>query len=950
MGARLESCRELGPEERGFAVDVIDNDAHDGAWQNVSIASPIYDWSGARGQSEAGRGENADARSGVLRSGLALASARGTANTNGRQVLSGLWRAICGWCLGGRLGLRESTAHACEHERQQGNDVSCSSGFVGWHSDFALHALIVAPFRDTASTHRVFQLRVVAAMHAVGTAVLIVLAMASTTGMARAAEAQALVCDDAVTSRVLERANALLAAGALEGARAAFGELVSTSSSDCVALEASAQEAEILLKLGRHPDARARLETLLEKVRLRGSNALLARVLGSLGKATLLHAAERAPTSNSDRGVASPGGQREARLDRAQVLFQQSIEVAARAGLKSIEGASRVNLAQLQYMRGRRDHAEKQLQDLLSGMRGTSPTLLSVGAQLSLAEWKCESRGAGGALAPVSSELGSLPVSAAKLELMIRLAKLQAGCAFNDVAALTTLKDVYQRAGGMGDKRAASVAAGLIAGILDRRGEHGEAEVQTRLALAQLVGLDVPELSYRWHWQLGKILARDPAQREKAKAAYAQAVLLVSELRDDLSQDERSTVSSFRKVFEPLFLEYAGLRFATRQGSTSQADVQKSYRETRDTMERLKSVELQDYYGDECVVAMLRQARRIDDVLPSGTAALYPILLEDRIELLVTFSGGAIFHATSKVERAAFEATVRKFRLSLESRDDISGYKTSSVDLYNHLIRPVLGALRQNEVKTIVFIPDGELRTIPLAALNDGRGRDGFLIEEFAVATNPGLNLLDPQPFPRNKISVLVSGLTEEVPPYDRLPGVREELAGLEKTFSAKSLKDSNFTVTTVSSELSETAFQVVHMATHGHFDPDPSKSYLLAHSGPNITLDLLERLIKQTRFRRNPVELLFLSACETAAGDDQAALGLAGIAVKSGARSVVATLWQVQDEATPRLVTKFYSELKNTKNSKAEALRQAQLSLLKEGQFSHPGYWAPFLLIGNWM
>ena len=104
------------------------------------------------------------------------------------------------------------------------------------------------------------------------------------------------------------------------------------------------------------------------------------------------------------------------------------------------------------------------------------------------------------------------------------------------------------------------------------------------------------------------------------------------------------------------------------------------------------------------------------------------------------------------------------------------------------------------------------------------------------------------------------------------------------------------------------------------------------------------------TTYRDQPVELLTLSACQTAVGDDKAALGLGGVAVKAGARSALATLWYINDEASSQLITDFYTNLKDTGNSKARALREAQLAMIEDPRFSHPSYWAPFLLIGNWL
>jgi CHAT domain-containing protein len=114
--------------------------------------------------------------------------------------------------------------------------------------------------------------------------------------------------------------------------------------------------------------------------------------------------------------------------------------------------------------------------------------------------------------------------------------------------------------------------------------------------------------------------------------------------------------------------------------------------------------------------------------------------------------------------------------------------------------------------------------------------------------------------------------------------------------------------------------------------------------------MDRLSQIVGSFKFRDQPLELLSLSACQTAAGDDRAALGLAGVAIKAGARSALATLWFVNDEASSALVTEFYRQLKNPSLSKAQALRQAQMTLLDNPEYQHPIFWSPFLLLNNWL
>jgi len=142
--------------------------------------------------------------------------------------------------------------------------------------------------------------------------------------------------------------------------------------------------------------------------------------------------------------------------------------------------------------------------------------------------------------------------------------------------------------------------------------------------------------------------------------------------------------------------------------------------------------------------------------------------------------------------------------------------------------------------------------------------------------------------------------------------------------------------------------FGIVHIATHAQFSPRPDETFLLAWDG-RLSLDELSEDVGLFRFREEPLGLLTLSACETARGGEKAGLGLSGMAVKAGARSVLGSLWSVNDPAATVLVENFYARLV-AGDSRAQALRAAQLALLADFRYRHPAYWAPFLLIGTWL
>jgi CHAT domain-containing protein len=138
-------------------------------------------------------------------------------------------------------------------------------------------------------------------------------------------------------------------------------------------------------------------------------------------------------------------------------------------------------------------------------------------------------------------------------------------------------------------------------------------------------------------------------------------------------------------------------------------------------------------------------------------------------------------------------------------------------------------------------------------------------------------------------------------------------------------------------------------LATHGQFSSNAADTFIVTWDQKVNVKEFDQLLRSRTREKEQAIELLVLSACETASGDNRAALGLAGAAIRSGARSTAATLWRVNDESTAIFMAEFYKQLASSKTSKAEALRNAQLTLLKNRDYQNPYFWAPFVLVGNW-
>jgi CHAT domain-containing protein len=191
---------------------------------------------------------------------------------------------------------------------------------------------------------------------------------------------------------------------------------------------------------------------------------------------------------------------------------------------------------------------------------------------------------------------------------------------------------------------------------------------------------------------------------------------------------------------------------------------------------------------------------------------------------------------------------------------------------------------------------------------------------------------------------------TEEVEgrKFDPLPNVVGELQQIGSVVPSELLLNPQFTEANLQQQINSGAFSTVHIATHGKFSSDPEETFILAHNQLLKSNDLNNLLRINSQSSSSTIELLVLSACETAQGDNRATLGLAGIAVRAGARSTLSTLWQVSDRSTAELMGQFYKELTKPDVAKAEALHQAQLAVFK--QYKAPFYWAPYVLVGNWL
>jgi CHAT domain-containing protein len=498
----------------------------------------------------------------------------------------------------------------------------------------------------------------------------------------------------------------------------------------------------------------------------------------------------------------------------------------------------------------------------------------------------------------IKSKLDTTPASRTAAYLQLKLASgltclKQANAV--DAPSWTEIAQTFATAARLahrfGDQRTESYAIGFLGGLYAQVQTQQNAQnldyaqnlTQQALTLAQAI--KATDIAYLWQWQLG-YLKRIQEDNTGAISAYTQAVDSLYSIRSDLSAASRNIQFSFTERVEPVYRQLVDLLL--------QPDVpdQKDLKQARDVVEALQVAELEKLLRCNLQIGSRVPIERGSD--PTA-AVIYPIILDDRIEVILSLSDQSLRHYSTPLSKEQnFEYLLEALRQSLELSDsEWPQFLKFSQQVYNLLIKPVESELEKNGVKTLVFVLDGALRQIPMAALHSG---EHYLIEKYALAVSPSLQLLPPKSLPNNQLQVLAAGISQKIPGFNgsALPEVKDELKQISEVTESVILSNQEFTGHALESQINERPFSVVHLATHGQFSSSPDQTYIRAWD-KRININELKTLL-QNRAESQPdaIDLLVLSACETAEGDKRAALGLAGVAVRVGVRSTLATLWEV--------------------------------------------------------
>ncbi len=327
----------------------------------------------------------------------------------------------------------------------------------------------------------------------------------------------------------------------------------------------------------------------------------------------------------------------------------------------------------------------------------------------------------------------------------------------------------------------------------------------------------------------------------------------------------------------------------------------------------------------------------------SRAAVLHLFTMDGEFKLLVsTWASPPTIVSYPAVAPARMSQVMAEFRRTVaDPRTQFTkAYLPSSQTLYDWWIRPILPKLTADKVDTLLFCVGPGMRSLPWTALHD---RQSFLVEKFNISLIPGFDLTNTRYKSLKNSQVLGMGASEFAN-FSPLPNVPKELETIQTLWGGPTFLNQDFTVENLRQERAKGRYPIVHLATHAMFEPGTvTNSFIQLWDQDAVRLNQLPSL----DLGRPPVELLVLSACQTALGDREAELGFAGLALQAGAKSALGSLWQVSDEATFELMKGFYTALK-TAPYKAQALRFAQSQLQQNPDFQAPYYWASFTLIGS--
>ncbi|MGR8935726.1 MAG: CHAT domain-containing protein [Gammaproteobacteria bacterium] len=687
--------------------------------------------------------------------------------------------------------------------------------------------------------------------------------------------------------------------------------------------------------------------------------------------------------------------------ETAEPLLNDALAAAESAAWTGLAVRTRLYRGQLRQNTGRWPQADEDYANAVQAAAALFPDLTASALlhRAGLAQQRLAYREAAKLLPAVQALLRLLPEGNVKARLTLDLGYRYLQLLQADSTAVP-LEDTYaglhnalEQARKLRLSRQSAQALGYLSDLYRLEGRTAEVAPLLQQAIFYAQQSDARDVLLRLEWRLGRYYA-GAGRQDAAIGAYRRTVAYIQATRQDIPVTYENGRSSFRDTLAPAYLELAELLFA-KAAKSPDTQRQALLQEAQTTVELIKKSELEDYFQSRCELPSRPLAA---DALPPGVAVLYPVIFPQHVDMLLLTRDG-LQHFSRPIAQSELQAGIRELAGHLRNYDD--RYPAQARKLYDLLIRPAANLLHAQRIDKLIYIPDGPLRLIPLSALYDGAH---YVLEDYAVTVSPGLSVAAAHGITQSADNILLAGLSEpgevvkELPenllqgllltsssPQTRrgafarafsrdasglhgaelrallddssvirklqqnlqLPSVAAEIDGLSKQWKqSRQLMNETFTLQNFSDELHDRSYRIVHIASHGFFGGTEQNSFIMTYDRI-LDMKRFDALLNSGSNRRRSPDLITLSACHTAEGDDRSPLGISGVAIKAKVKNVLGSLWPVSDAATARLMEHFYRNLL-IGLSKAEALRQAQLTLLKSKNFAAAPFWAPFILVGS--
>ncbi len=455
---------------------------------------------------------------------------------------------------------------------------------------------------------------------------------------------------------------------------------------------------------------------------------------------------------------------------------------------------------------------------------------------------------------------------------------------------------------------------------------------------------------------------------QEALSTYTEAFDILQSLHNNLDTINLPLKVSLRANVELVYRKFLKL-LLSEQNSPDERKLSKA----RQVIESIQLTELNNSIKIAPSDTNLVQIAQID----TTAAVIYPIVFDDRLDLIVHLPRQPLRHYTTSIpqeevkqtllqlnsiisrsqpveqalptpEKRKGEISMRRTPEEIETRrkEEFQKFSKTSQQVYNWLIKPVEADLVKSQIKTLVFVLDGSFRNTPIAAVYDGKE---YLVEKYAIALAPSLQLIEPQHSKPKQLRALVAGLSEARQKFPALPFVQEEVESIKSQIPSALLLNEEYTTAALTNAINSSSFPIVHIAATGLSGATAEDTFILTSDGRINAKQLGDLFRSRSQARASDIELLVLSGCDGAKRDGETPFGLTGVAIQAGVRSTVAMLSIVDDSATAQLMIQFYRDIDDPTINKAEALRRAQLALLQDSRYRSPYYWAFGVLMGDW-